>query len=362
MEDRKFVNLLDLEDKVSKTLKKDIFDFYAGGAGDEITLRLNQTAFSEVLLQPRYLRDVSNINMSTSIFGSRVSLPLLLAPVGHQHLAHSSAEVASARAALKKDIIMVASTVSSKSLEEIASSSSGHKWFQLYCYDNLKVSEWLVRRAEIAGYSAICITIDVPVLGKRYRDEFNKFKLLDLEVRNLSTAEDEKSWLLPEGLTVAEILEYQSKDFDPSLDWEIISWLKSTTKLPLIVKGIMSKEDALLAKQYGADGIVISNHGGRQLDTVPATISVLPGICAAIDNEIDVFIDGGIRRGTDILKCLALGAKAVLIGRPVIWGLAYNGEQGVIDVITCLEEQLRNAMMLTGVQDVNELDASIIFK
>lgn len=352
------INIADFETLARARMEASLFDFYAGGSEDEVTLRRNRAAFENLLLKPRYLRDVGTRTLVTRVLGQQISFPILLAPTGYQKLVCQEGELAVARAAASCGTIMVASTVSDYSLEDIAREGKGPLWFQLYCYSERRISEWLIRRAEKAGYTALCLTIDVPVLGRRERDLHNRFNLLDLNVRNLSIATEME---LPGGLQAAEVLPYQAAHFDPRLTWEDVAWIRSLTSLPLVIKGILTPEDAHLAVEYGAAGIVVSNHGGRQLDGVPASIEVLPEIMAAVGNRVEVLLDGGIRRGTDILKALALGAKAVLLGRPFLWGLAVNGEHGVRQVLEILQTELDTALALVGLCSLQEVDSNILY-
>lgn len=352
------INIADFEALAQTRIEAPLFDFFAGGAEDEITLRRNRAAFENILLRPRFLRDISARTLATEVVGQPVSFPVLLAPTGYQKLAHQEGELAVARAAASCGTIMVASTVSNYSLEEIARASNGIRWFQLYCYSERRISEWLIRRAEKAGYTALCLTIDVPVLGRRERDTHNRFNLLDLNAGNLSLATEME---LPANLKAEEVVAYQAAHFDPHLTWEDVAWIRFFTSLPIVIKGILTPEDARLAVEYGADAIVVSNHGGRQLDGVPATIEVLPEIIAAVGNQIEVLLDGGVRRGTDVLKALALGAKAVLVGRPFLWGLIANGEDGVQQVLEILRTELDTALALVGLSSIQEVDSKILY-
>ncbi len=352
------VNLSDFETLARTKMEAPLFDFYAGGAEDEITLRRNRVTFEKILLRPRCLRDISARVLATKVLGQQVSFPVLLAPIGYQGLMHPEGELAVARAAASCGTIMMTSTVTTYSLEDIARAVNGLLWFQLYCYSDRRISEWLIRRAEEAGYTALCLTIDMPVLGRRERDMRNRFNLLDLNVRNLSVATEMN---LPANLEAAEVVAYQSAHFDPRLTWEDVDWIHSLTSLPIVIKGILTPEDARLAVEHGAAAIVVSNHGGRQLDGVPASIEVLPEIAAEVGNQTEVLLDGGIRRGTDVLKALALGAKAVLIGRPFLWGLAVDGENGVRRVLEMLRTELDTALALVGLCSTQEIDSRIIY-
>jgi 4-hydroxymandelate oxidase len=351
------ITIADFELIAREKLSQMAYDYYSSGACDEITLRENCDAYKKLCLKYRVLVDVSKRDLSVEIFGQRISMPVMIAPTAFHKLAHPEGEAAVARAASAADTIMILSTLSNSDIEDVVSASEKPVWFQLYVYKDRKVTEALIRRAEAAGCKALVLTVDAPVLGSRERDVRNKFNLPDgITVKNLMPASKDK---FPEsdesGLTL-----YVQKFLDPSLSWKDVEWLKSVTKLPLIIKGISCKEDALLSLQHGADGIVVSNHGGRQLDTCRATIDVLPEVVDAVGGKMEILIDGGIRRGTDILKALALGAKAVLVGRPVIWGLAADGENGVRSVLEILRSELDLAMALCGCDSVEKVTRELV--
>jgi 4-hydroxymandelate oxidase len=351
------VNIADFEMIARETLSQMAYDYYSSGANDEITLRENCDAFKRICLKYRVLVDVSKRDLSVEIFGQKISMPVMIAPTAFHKLAHPEGEVAVARAANAADTIMILSTLSNSDIEDVVNASIKPVWFQLYVYKDRKVTEELIKRAEEAGCKALVLTVDAPILGSRERDLRNKFNLPEgLSVKNLLPASKDK---FPEsddsGLTI-----YVQKFLDPSLSWKDIDWLKSVTKLPLIIKGIACKEDSLLSLQHGADGIVVSNHGGRQLDTCRATIDVLPEVADAVQGKMEILIDGGVRRGTDILKALALGAKAVLIGRPIIWGLAADGENGVRSVLEIFRKELDLAMALCGCDSVGKITRELV--
>ena len=323
------------------------WDFCQGGSDDEVTLRANRTAFENIRLRPRVLVDVSAsaLDMHTTVLGTPVSMPILIAPTALHCLAHSEGECATARGAGMANTLMVASTTSTRSLEEIAQAASGPLWFQLYVYYSLKVAEKLVRRAEAAGYRAIVLTVDLPYLGNREKDRRNNVTIPPppfLEANLVDVDEDSKG----QGWVV--------------LTWEAVSWLRSITSLPILLKGILTAEDALLAIEHGVAGIIVSNHGGRQLDTAIASIEALPEIVEAVAGRCEVYVDGGIRRGTDILKAIALGARAVLVGRPVLWGLAADGAEGVYHVLEILRKELELAMALSGRPTLGSIDRTLL--
>ncbi len=341
------VNLIEYEELARQKLPQPAYDFIAGGAEDEVTLAANRAAFQRIQLRPRVLIDVSNVDLSTTVLGQPVDFPVLLAPVALQRLAHPDGELAVARAAKAAAIIQVLSTMSSCTIEEVAAAADGPKWFQLYCYRDKEVTKRLVQRAGASGYRALCLTVDVPRLGNRERDlRHQRIFPPDVIPRNF-VHEVDLSAISP-GDQGAAIAAWAAPLLDPSLTWRDVDWLRSITSMPVLLKGILTAEDARLAVEHGAAAIVVSNHGGRQLDGAPATIEALPEIVAAVQGRVEVLVDGGIRRGTDVLKALALGAQAVLIGRPYVWGLAAEGEAGVSRVIALLRAELELAMALVG--------------
>jgi isopentenyl diphosphate isomerase/L-lactate dehydrogenase-like FMN-dependent dehydrogenase len=320
------------------------YNYYVGGAGDEVTLRENIAAFRRRKLRPRVLIDVSSIDTSTELLGQRVSLPVGLAPTGLNGLADPEGEAAAARAAARAGALFCISTLSSSSLEE-AAAAGGPRWFQLYVNEDRALSEAIVKRARDAGYSALVLTVDLPVVGYRERELRMPIALSDHRVGNfddlLREAED-----LPHVFTTL---------FDQTLSWDDIEWVRSISDMPLVIKGILTAEDARLAVDHGADAVLVSNHGGRQLDRAPATIDVLEEVVDAIDGRVDVYLDGGVRRGSDVMVALALGAKAVFIGRPYLFALAAGGEAGVARCLQLLSAETENAMALLGVRSTDEI-------
>lgn len=351
------ISITDYESLAKEKLSQMAYDYYSSGASDEITLRENCDAYKRIFLKYRVLIDVSKRDLSTEVLGQKISMPVMIAPTAFHQMAHPEGEVAVAKAACAADTIMILSTLSNSDMEDVVKASSKPVWFQLYVYKDREVTRDLVKRAEGAGCKAIVLTVDAPLLGTRERDVRNRFNLpKGLTVKNLTAASKEK---LPE-ITDSGLSAYVQKFLDPSLSWKDIEWLKSITKLPLIIKGIACKEDAILAAENDADGIVVSNHGGRQLDTCRATIDVLPEVAETVQGKIEILIDGGIRRGTDILKAVALGAKAVLVGRPVIWGLAVDGENGVKSVLELLRNEFDLSMALCGCDSVKKITKDLI--
>ena len=328
------------------------WDYYQGGSEDEVSLRANRTAFEHLRLRPRMLVNVSTCDLRTSVLGTTVSMPILVAPTAGHGLAHPDAECATARAVQQAETLMAVSTQSTRSLEEIAQVGQCPRWFQLYI-DSYRQAEHLVRRAEAAGYGALVLTVDTPRRGNRERDIRNNIGQ-HLEAYSPSLGSGNASPLM-ESTSNGE----ETSIID-SLTWEILSWLRSITTLPILLKGILTAEDALLALEYGAAGIIVSNHGGRQLDGVVASIEALPEVVEAVAGRCEVYVDGGVRRGTDVLKALAFGARAVLLGRPILWGLAVNGETGVHDVLQLLRAELELAMTLAGCPTLRSITRSLV--
>ena len=340
------VNLFDFEELARAALPKSAFDFFAGGSADEVTLRENRRAFDEIDLRYRVLAGVANRDLSVTLFGQKTSLPVLVAPTGFQKLAHPDGEIAMARAAAACDVILVASTMANVTLEEIRTAATGPMWFQLYVYKDRGITRELAQRAEAAAYDCIQVTVDLPVLGRREADVRNGFGLPSgMRIANLESAGLGELGAVEGDSGVAA---YTTRLLDPSLTWKDVEWLKSVTRLPLLVKGVIRGDDAARAVEAGADGVVVSNHGGRQLDTSPATIRALPEVVEALAGRGVVILDGGIRRGTDVVKALALGADAVQIGRPPLWGLAVDGQAGVERVLEILRYEFDAAMALCG--------------
>ena len=354
-----YFNLHELEPLAREVLREPIFDFIAGGAEDEVTLRRNRSAFEAIEFRPRVLVDVSAIDTSTTVLGNELPFPVMLAPVALQQLAHPDGELATARAAADAGTIMVLSTMSACAMEDVAAASTGLKWFQLYCYSDRGVTERLVRRAEAAGYQALVLTVDVPRLGRRERD-FRYPPSFPAHVIPRNFLREINIESIPPEAHGTALSAMAARLLDASLTWDTIAWLRSITSMPILVKGILTPEDAVLAVEHGCAGIVVSNHGGRQLDGAPAATAVLPEIAEVVAGRAEIIIDGGVRRGTDVLKALALGAKAVLIGRPYVWGLALDGETGVARVLTMLRTEFELAMSLVGVTSVGQIGRSLV--
>ncbi|KFQ37268.1 Hydroxyacid oxidase 1, partial [Mesitornis unicolor] len=305
-------------------------------------------------LYPRVLRDVSVMDLSTSVLGQKISMPICVGATAMQCMAHPHGETATAKACQAMETGMMLSSWATSSIEEVAEAApAGLHWLQLYVYKDREVTKSLVKSAERAGYKGIFVTVDTPFLGRRIDDVRNKFQLPPhLSDLAFSSGKDfgENS-----GLAV-----YVAQAIDASVNWEDIKWLRGLTSLPIVAKGILRADDAKEAVKIGVNGILVSNHGARQLDGVPPTIDVLPEIVEAVEGKVEVFLDGGVRKGTDILKALALGAKAVFIGRPLIWGLVYQGEEGAKEVLQMLKEEFRLAMALTGCRRIEEIGRSLV--
>jgi 4-hydroxymandelate oxidase len=354
------LNLDDMQRAAEAVLPRGSFDYYAGGAGDEVTLHANRAAYAEVFLRPRVLAGLAAIDTRTMVLGSEVSMPVLLAPVAFQKLAHADGECATARAAGRAGTLMTVSTIASTALEDVAQAASGPLWFQLYVYRDRAITRELLRRAKVAGYRAIVLTVDTPVLGRRERDFRNGFRLPDgVRIANFAHLEDKvagvSGWR--EG---SSFWAYVHQLLDGSLDWKAVDWLRQRTDLPIVVKGVLHPDDARRAADAGAAGVVVSNHGGRQLDGAMATIDALPEVAAAADGRLAVLMDGGVRRGVDVVRALARGARAVLIGRPYLWALAAGGEQGVVAALDLLRREVELAMALCGCPRVAAIGSDLL--
>lgn len=329
--------------------------YLSGGAADELTLAENRHAFDRLRLRPRVLADLRQADTGLELLGQRLAHPILLAPVASQRLFHAQAEYATLQAAALLEAPMVVSTQASVSLEALAEQGGAPLWFQLYVQPDRAFTAQLVRRVQAAGYRALVVTVDAPVAGVRNREQRAGFHLQPpCEAPNLA------GMRLPPlkmeaGLFGSGLLEGAAR-------WEDIAWLREQSDLPILLKGILTGEDAQRALAVGVDGLIVSNHGGRTLDGVPATIEVLPEVIAAVQGRVPVLLDGGVRRGTDVLKALALGARAVLIGRPYVYGLATAGALGVAHVLRTLREELEVAMALSGRARLAEIDETLIWR
>ncbi|XP_021294560.1 peroxisomal (S)-2-hydroxy-acid oxidase GLO4-like isoform X2 [Herrania umbratica] len=341
------VNVNEFQELARQALPKMYYDYYSGGAEDQHTLKENVDAFHRFKILPRVLVDISRIDLSTTVLGYKISAPIMIAPTAMHKLAHPEGEVATARAAAACNTIMILSYMSTCTVEEVAASCKAIRFFQVYQRRDITAN--LVQRAERCGYKAIVLTVDTPRLGRREADIKNKMVAPQLKnfkgLISTKVSSDDGS----------NLEAFANNTFDASLSWKDIGWLRSITNLPLLIKGVLTCEDAIKAVEVGVDGIVVSNHGARQLDYSPATISVLEEVVHAVKGKVPVFFDGGIRRGTDVFKALALGAQAVLIGRPAVYGLAAKGEYGVKWVIETLKDELELTMALSGCPTVKDI-------
>ena len=345
-----------LEGAARERLDRGVYDYVAGGADDEHSVADARAAWSRLRLRPRVLRDVSEISMATTVLGRPLPVPLLVAPMAYHRMAHPDGEAASAAGAAAAGAGYILSTQATMTVEEVAEAApAGLRWFQVYVVRDRGWTADLVARATAAGYRALVLTVDVPVLGNRLRDLRNDFRLpTGLKPANAP----------PAGAARQRELDLdplaQAGQFDPGLTPEVIGWLAERSGLPVLVKGVLRGDDALACLEAGAAGVVVSNHGGRQLDTVVASADALAEVAAAVGDRGEVYVDGGIRRGTDVVKALALGARAVLVGRPVLWGLAVGGAAGVERVLSGLAGELRLAMALCGAPDLARLTPDLV--
>ena len=349
----RLLSVEDYEAAAAGRMDPTAFDYYAGGSGAEWTLAENRRAFDRWVLRPRVLVDVSAVDLTATVLGDPLPFPFLLAPTGFHKLAHPDGEVATAGAAADLGALMVLSSMSTVTLEEVAG-VAGPRWFQLYAFRDRGVTEALVRRAEAAGYTAMVLTVDVPAIARRYRDERNGFTLPE----GLAPANFQ-----PGGLPDASgsaLVAFFAQMGGAVLTWKDLEWLRSLSSMKLLLKGVLTGEDARLADDAGVDGVIVSNHGGRQLDGAVASLDALPEVVEAAGDRMEVLMDGGIRRGSDVLKALALGARAVLVGRAYLWGLAVDGRAGVHRVLSLLREELTLAMALCGAPSVSAIDRTMV--
>lgn len=349
------VNLHEFEALARKRVSPAVWAYISGGAADEVTLRRNRAAYEQILLKPRVLVDVSKLDTRLTLLGQSFDFPILLAPAAYHKLIHPEGEIASARGAAAAGATLVVSSFATVAIEKLARASDARLWFQLYVQPDREFCRDLIQRAEAAGCQALVITVDTPVAPTRDRELRAPLKL-------------------PRGVTMENLRPLGSKAAHPggsqvyaavlnaALDWKMVEWLRSCAKTPVLLKGILATEDARRAAESGADGIIVSNHGARNLDTAPASIEALPHVTEVIAGRIPILLDGGIRRGTDVVKALALGAQAVLIGRPYLWGLAANGADGVRAVVDILRRELEVAMALCGVTRLGEMNSGVLWR
>jgi 4-hydroxymandelate oxidase len=352
------LDLTDFERAAKAVMSPMAWDYVSGAAADEVTLRWNHEAYEKIRLMPRALVDVSKLDTRITLLGRELAHPILLAPTAYQKLSHPDGELGTVSGAAEAGATMVLSTMSTVSLEDVAAAAAkASLWFQLYVQPDRDFTRELVGRAEKAGYQALVVTVDTPALGPRYRELRSKFNLPPgMERANLR---GRKTATGGQRATEASIF---SATLDPTLTWKDIDWLRSITRLPVILKGIQNPLDAERAVGSGIAAVIVSNHGARNLDTGPATIDALPGVVAKIGGKLPVLVDGGIRRGTDIFKALALGASAVLIGRPYVYGLAVDGAHGVARTVTILRRELESAMASCGRTTIASIDSSVIWR
>jgi isopentenyl diphosphate isomerase/L-lactate dehydrogenase-like FMN-dependent dehydrogenase len=342
------LTLDDIERMAENVMSAEARAYVSGGAGPERTLRWNREAFSRCRLRPRVLVDVSKVSTGTTVLGERIALPVIVAPTAFQLLVHPERELATARGAAAAGTIMCLSTVATASPAEVAEAAPGApRWFQLYVFRDRSVTEDVLSQAVESGYSAVMLTVDLPVVGLREREHRASWSAPEEYVPSFVLARER-------GLDLDDPLEL----VDPSIGWDYLGDLCARASVPVVVKGILTGEDAALACEHGAAAIVVSNHGGRQLDGASASLDALPEVVEAVSGRAEVYVDGGIRRGTDVLTAIALGAKATLVGRPVLHGLALDGEQGVRRVLDILRAEIENGLALLGCRSPAEITAA----
>jgi (S)-mandelate dehydrogenase len=371
------VTVADLRQIARRKLPRAVFDFIDGAADDEGTLRANMDDFDAIKLKQRILADVGVTRLNTLILGSPAAAPLMIGPTGLANMTWPHADRILAGEAAAAGIPFVLSTSSGSTMEEAAAAGSGRRWFQLYVFKNREITEGLIERAQAAGFEALVLTVDVPVVGKRRRDVRNGFTIpLTLTPGSLIDFAMHPRWCLsiwhhgvPTMRNLTDVLAstgasshaaLMNSQLDPTLTWDIIGWLRSRWKGPILIKGILSLEDARQAVAHGADGIIISNHGGRQLDGVPSSIRALEQIAPALGPEIPLFLDGGVRRGSDIVRAVAMGAQAVLIGRPTLYAAAAGGADGVRRCLQILFEDMHRTLAQIGRSSIADVDADCL--
>lgn len=344
------INLFEFEDVARARLPKAEYDYIAGGATDEISVDRNRRAFASWALRPRVLRDVSVLDLSTAVLGTKVKLPVLIAPCGGHKRAHPDGEIATYRAAAACGTVLTVSANSNTSFEDLSKAATGHLWIQMYPFRDKQLNQEWLDRAKGAGYKAVVVTLDSQWPPKRERNIRNNYR----RTRGVNYPKSGAETPRPAGRA--------GEGSDPAATWKDLEWIKSASDLPVVAKGIMTGEDVELCIDAGADGVIVSNHGGRHLDNTLATIEVLAEAVAAAKGKIEIYLDGGVRRGADVVKAIALGAKAVFIGRPLFWGLAVDGEKGVIRVLEILREEIEITMAKCGRPTVGSIDSSVVVK
>ena len=343
-------NLIEYEAAAKEIIPKPLFDFISGGSEDEVSLRGNREGFDRWRLLPRSLSGVESPSLMTTVLGHQISMPVMVCPMGLQRLAHAAGELASAAAAQRVGTIFTLGVAASVAMEEVAA-VAGIWWFQLYLLADRSISLEHVRRAENAGASAIVLTVDVAVRGRREADERNRFEM-------------------PHGVTMPNLLPLGHSGeglgyttltaWDKAISWRDLEWLVEATHLPVVVKGVLSPIDAVRAIDSGAKGVIVSNHGGRQLDSAVASIDALPAVSDAVGDRAEIYLDGGVRRGTDVIKAMALGARAVMMGRPVLYSLALGGEEGVVRAFGLLRHELTVDMILCGAHNISKIPRDLV--
>lgn len=353
------LNLREYKHAARHILPRMAYDYINGAAEDRRTVRANRRAFLDWRLLPLTMGGFESPDLTTTVLGQTISMPVLLAPVAMQRLAHEQGELASARAARALGTVYGLSTMATTAIEEVAVETD-RWWFQLYIFRDREITVDLVQRAEAAGASALVVTVDTPKLGRRENDERNGFTLpTELHLANLAPYTQEH---LDDGSGGSGLASFVGMQQEPAIHWADIEWLSSRTRLPVILKGIVAPADAREAVERGVRAIIISNHGGRQLDHCVATLDALPAVAAAVDDRAELLMDGGMRRGTDVLKALALGARAVLIGRPYVWGLTVDGESGVRHVLELLRAEIELDMLLCGCRNVAQITRDLLVR
>jgi len=374
------VTVLDYRRLAEKRLPRFLFDYIDGGAGEEKSMGANADDFLKLKLRQRVMCDVDNVNTSTTLFGQPASMPLVLAPVGLAGMMRRRGEVQGVRAATRAGIPFTTSTVGICSVEEVQSAAGKPAWFQLYMLRDRGLVKALLERAQHAGCSTLVFTVDLAVAGMRHRDSRNGMLGGGVAGRVSKAWQifTRPQWILDVGIkgkphdfgnlreavagskNLDEFKAFIADQFDPSVTWEDIAWLRSQWKGPILIKGVMSADDARAAIDVGADGVVVSNHGGRQLEGVASSISKLPEVVAAVGDRAEVHMDGGVRSGTDVVKAVALGAKSVMIGRPWVWAMAARGEQGLVDLLQVFQKEIAVTLALMGVRRIKEITPDLL--
>ncbi len=375
------INIEDLRQRSRRRLPRAVFDFVDGGGEDEWSVRENRAAFERITFRPRVLVDVSKRDMTTTVLGQKLAAPLVCAPTGMPGLLWPRGEIEAAKAAAKVGSIYTLATRATCSIEEVAEAANGRVWFQVYVWQDREMTRQLVERAKAAGAKAMFLTVDVQVVSQRERDLRNGFTTPPkVTVRNALDTLRRVDWLRRVLITGPKITDrnflglshkaggddlvrlggFVNRLYDESVNWEDFRWFRSLWDGPLIIKGILTPEDARKAVDYGADGIVVSNHGGRQLDYCPASIDALPEIADAVGHKTEILLDSGVRRGTDVVKALALGARACMVGRPYLWGLGSGGQAGVETALTIIQKEIDRTLALIGRPTLADLDRTAV--